>query len=224
MSERKKNWIFFTIILLLFLFLDIAIAILYMFFINSNKLTFVETMVITFLKYISLFIIFFTIYKDYLKEKWIDFKKHFAKYFEISFKYWFVGFIIMITSNMIINRFISGLGENEAGIQELITEAPIIAFILTTICAPFIEEMVFRKSLQNCFKNKVYFMITSGLLFGLIHVIGSANIYEYLLIIPYGALGFMFAKTINETDNIYCTIMMHLLHNGILTLIAIIGL
>ena len=64
-------------------------------------------------------------------------------------------------------------------------------------------------------------MITSGLLFGLVHVIGADNPLEYLLIIPYGALGMMFAKTINETDNVYSTILLHMLHNGCLTLLAI---
>ena len=63
-------------------------------------------------------------------------------------------------------------------------------------------------------------MITSGLLFGLVHVMGANNYFEYLLIVPYGALGFMFAKTITETDNIYSTILLHMLHNGALTILA----
>ena len=67
-------------------------------------------------------------------------------------------------------------------------------------------------------------MILSGFIFGIIHTSISSNILELLLVIPYGALGFMFAKTINETDNIYATILMHMLHNGVLTLIAIWGL
>ena len=129
----------------------------------------------------------------------------------------------MIISNLIINYFVSGLGQNEANVQTLIEKMPIVAFIITTLLAPFIEEMVFRKSLQDCFNNKTLYLIISGILFGLVHVMGSGNIYEYLLIIPYGALGFMFAKTINETDNIYSTILLHMLHNGTLTILLIIG-
>ena len=35
-------------------------------------------------------------------------------------------------------------------------------------------------------------------------------------------LGFFFAKTLNKTDNIFCTIMMHMMHNGILTILAMV--
>ena len=161
-------------------------------------------------------------YHSYLKEKWFDFKNNIKKYFEISFKNWFLGFIIMIVSNTIINYFFPGLGKNENSVQLLISKIPLIAFLLTTFFAPFVEEMIFRKYLQDAVNNKIIYMITSGLLFGLIHVMGGDTPLEYLLIIPYGALGFMFAKTINETDNIYNTILMHMLHNGVLTLLAIL--
>ena len=129
----------------------------------------------------------------------------------------------MLVSNLAINYFVPGLGENESAVQVLIKVIPITAFILTTILAPFIEEMVFRKTLKDCVYNKWIYMTISGVIFGLIHTSISTNILEVLLVIPYGALGFMFAKTVNETDNIYPAIMMHMLHNGVLTIIAIVG-
>ena len=48
----------------------------------------------------------------------------------------------MIISNIIINIFINGLGENQASVNELVNELPIIALFLTTIFAPFIEEII----------------------------------------------------------------------------------
>ena len=128
----------------------------------------------------------------------------------------------MYASNIILSFFIQGSGENEEAVQLLIKNAPYIAFIMTTLFAPFIEEMIFRKSLQDCFHNKKIYMIISGLIFGLIHVAGAENVLEYFLIIPYGALGFMFAKTLNETDNVYSTIVMHMLHNGVLTILSMV--
>lgn len=216
-----KNWIIFISILLCFLLFDGILGIIY-YYCGGDiyNLTTLETIYFTLIKYAVLILIFILLYGKYLKEKWYDFKKNIKKYFEISFRNWLVGFIIMVISNIIISVFISGLGENEASVQNLIKEMPIVAFFITTILAPFIEEMVFRKSLQDCFNNKTLYMITSGLLFGLVHVLGANNVYEYLLIIPYGAIGFMFAKTINETDNIYSTILLHLLHNGVLTILA----
>ncbi len=191
---------------------------------DLNNLTLLDKIIILFSKYIVLIIIFIARDHKYLKEKWFDFIHKFKDYFEISFKNWFTGFLIMLASNYVINYFIKGIGQNESAVQDLIEKMPIIAIILTTILAPFIEEMVFRKYLQKCVDSKVLYMILSGLIFGFIHTSISTNISEIFLIIPYGALGFMFAKTINETDNIYTTIMMHMFHNGALTLIAIWGL
>ena len=222
---KIKDWIIFLGILFLFLYLDYFIVALY--YMSGNdlyNLTLFDKIVIIFSKYILLIILFLIKDFKYLKEKWLDFIKNFKKYMKISFKNWFAGFIIMIISNIIISYFIRNIGQNEQSVQELITKVPIIAFILTTICAPIIEEMVFRKYLQNCVNDKLLYMILSGFIFGIVHTSFETNILELLLIIPYGALGFMFAKTVNETDNIYPTIMMHMIHNGVLTLLAIWGI
>ena len=128
----------------------------------------------------------------------------------------------MIASNIVINSFFKGLGQNEDAVQSIIQNTPYYAILMTTFFAPFIEEIIFRKSLQDCFRNKTLFMIISGLLFGYVHVMTATNPWEYLLIIPYGSLGFMFAKLLNETDNIYCTIMMHMFHNGVLTILSMV--
>jgi membrane protease YdiL (CAAX protease family) len=221
---KIKDWLIFLSILFVFLYFDyLIIAAYYTFKGDLNNLTQLDKIIILFSKYILLIIIFLIKDFKYLKEKWLDFIKNFKKYFTISFKNWFMGFIIMIISNIIISHFIQNIGENEATVQELITKLPVIAFMLTTVFAPIVEEMVFRKYLKDCVDHKVLYMILSGLIFGFIHTSISSNILELLLIIPYGALGFMFAKTINETDNIYTTIMMHMFHNGVLTLLAIWG-
>ena len=51
---------------------------------------------------------------------------------------------------------------------------------------------------------------------------GATNPLEYLMIISYGALGYAFGVILNKTDNIYCVIMMHMIHNGILTLLQVL--
>ena len=220
--DKKKAFTFLGI-LLLFLYLDYPIAFIYSIIKPEvlEKATMVDNVIVILIKYLILLIIFLINYHKYLKEKLLDFKKNFFKYLDISFKNWFIGFIIMIISNMIINSLFSGLGKNEQGIQTIIREVPTLAFLLTTIGAPFIEEMVFRKYLQDSINNKTLYILLSGFIFGFIHVFGFSNPLEYLLIIPYGAIGCMFAKTINETDNIYSTIIMHMLHNGVLTYLTI---
>lgn len=222
---KIKEWIIFLGMLFLFLYLDYFIVALY-YTAGSDlyNLSFFNKLVIMFSKYVFLIILFLIKDFAYLKEKWFDFTKNFKKYMKISLKNWFAGFIIMIISNIIISYFVHNVGQNEQSVQELIKKLPIVALILTTICAPIVEEMIFRKYLQNCVNKKWLYMILSGCIFGIIHTSIETNILELLLIIPYGALGFMFAKTVSETDNIYPTIMVHMLHNLFLTLIAIWGI
>jgi len=220
---KVKKWAIFLGILFLFLYLDLFFLIgLYYIDSNLEEITLTMSLIAIFFKYFILIIIFMLMYHKYLKEKLMDFFHNFKKYVPISFRYWFIGFLIMIISNMIINTLFPGLGQNEQQVQSLIGKVPIIAFILTTFFAPFIEEMIFRKYLQDAINSKLIYMIASGLIFGFVHVMGYNNPLEYLLIIPYGALGYMFAKIINDTDNIYCTIMMHMFHNGMLTLLAML--
>lgn len=221
---KTKEWLIFLGIFFIFMYIEYLIVGLYSALgYDIFNLPFYKKIIILLSKYIILIPIYIIKDHKYLKEKWFDFIKNIKKYFEISFKNWFTGFLIMLFSNILINYLAPGLGENESAVQILIQKIPVTAFILTTILAPFTEEMVFRKSLKDCVTNKWVYMILSGLIFGLIHTSISTNTLELLLIIPYGALGFMFAKTVSETNNIYSTIMMHMLHNGILTIIAIIG-
>lgn len=216
---NKKKLAIFLAFLFAFLFFEIIYIIIGIDFENISDNMYALLLV---LKHLILMGIFYLMYHNYLKEKWQDFKLNFKKYAKIAFRDWFLGFLVMIFSNLIISLFFKGLGENENNVQDLISTTPYIAFILTSVLAPIIEEMIFRKSLKDAINNKYLYMFLSGFIFGLVHVIASSNPLEYLLIIPYGALGFTFAKTINETDNIYATIMVHAFHNAVLTLLAVI--
>ena len=107
---KTKKWIIFISLLFFFLFLDSILAIIYYYCGGDiSHLSLLETIYFVLAKYFVLIILFIVFYRKYLKEKWIDFKKNIKKYFEISFRNWLVGFIIMIVSNIIINKFISGL-------------------------------------------------------------------------------------------------------------------
>ena len=217
--KRLNKWLLTLGLMISYLIFEIVYILIG---IDLTNLTFDMYLLLTIIKYSFFMLLLIIIYRKYLKEKWFDFRKNFSKYMKISIKDWYVGILIMLFSNIIINQFIPNLGENEETIQSMITLSPIYALIFTSFFAPFNEEMIYRKSLQNCFNNKYLFMIVSGLIFGFIHVMGSNNPYEYLLIIPYGALGFMFAHTLSKTDNIYCTIIMHMMHNFILTIISMV--
>ena len=64
---------------------------------------------------------------------------------------------------------------------------------------------------------------TITLLFGGMHLLSASSLKELLFIIPYGSLGFFFAKAYYETDNIYTSIIMHIFHNSLSIFFILLG-
>ena len=63
----------------------------------------------------------------------------------------------------------------------------------------------------------------SGLIFGCMHVLGSAEtLTDLLYIIPYGIPGCAFAYILCKTDNIFVSMGFHFLHNGLLVALQFI--
>lgn len=216
---NKNGIINFVIAFGLFLFQSIFILPFIKLGLNINNITIEQNV------YISLFaesivcLILLFLFKDYLEEKWLDFKQNYKEYLKLSFSNWAKGLAIMYISNFILMLIIGDQAANQNTIVSMIKIIPIGTLILTTILAPLTEELIFRKSLKDAIPNEKIFPIISGLLFGFMHVTSSASVLEYLYIIPYGALGYYFAKTLAKTDNIYSTIAIHFFHNFIFSIV-----
>lgn len=135
---------------------------------------------------------------------------------KIAYKNWLIGLAIMYFSNIIILLINKDLATNEAFNRALIEKMPIYAILVMVIIAPITEELIFRLSLKDIVKNKYLYCLISGLIFGLMHLTTAKSLTEILFVIPYGALGFFFAKSLFETDNIYAPIMTHITHNALI--------
>jgi membrane protease YdiL (CAAX protease family) len=137
---------------------------------------------------------------------------------------WGAGLAVMVTVNLIlVFVFHSEGAKNELGLHELIKAYPIAMGIIICLFGPFIEEIVFRKSLRDAFPNDLVFIVMSFLIFGSIHVTSTAtNLIDWLYIIPYGALGAAFAGMYCKTKTIYTSITFHMLHNTILFILILL--
>lgn len=171
---------------------------------------------------LSLFLFYF--YRKDLKEQFKEFKIKYHNIIEEIIKYWGLGLILMMISNILISTFSPvKQAANEVGIREILNSSPVIALISIVIVAPFTEELLFRKSLKDFINNKYLFVIISGFIFGFMHVIGSyKNTYDLLFIIPYGVLGGAFALLYHKTDNIYAPIFAHFFHNTFVVTIILL--
>lgn len=219
MKIKIKEIIKFILIFLLYLlYSDIIIIILTKLGVNIKVLPNNLKIAIMFLINLSLMIMLFIFYSKSIKENLKDLKLNFKSYIKDNFKYYVIGLLIMIISNIIISFFIEGNSTNETLIREYINIMPIYMIFSSCIYAPFTEEMVFRKSLRNCFNNKVLYILLSGLIFGSMHLLSASSIVELVFLIPYSSLGCAFAYMYSKTDNIFVPMSFHMMHNTIIVL------
>ena len=167
------------------------------------------------------------LYRDLLTQKWNDLKKHHKKYFHTYFKYWFLLLGLMMLSNaliMLITNDTSG-ADNQKQVIDMFSNAPIYTYISAVIFAPILEELVFRQSIRMIIpKCNLLFILVSGFVFGGIHVLGASTLTQFLYIMPYSIPGLIFAYVLVKSDNIFNTMGLHFVHNGMLMAMQVIVL
>ncbi len=217
----KNNYKFILTILIYILFQsNFLFSLLYLFGINLSILPNICKKILLYLNDIIYIVIILLLYKKEIKKGIDDLKNNFSNRALLSVKCWALGCILMVMSSVIINYFLSQNAPlNEQIIRTNIKKVPIYMIFSCSIVAPILEEMTFRQSLYGLIKNKWIFIISSGAIFGLLHVIGSYNnILNLLYIIPYGVMGSCFAFLLSKTNNITLPIIIHMIHNTILVM------
>ena len=171
-----------------------------------------------------LMFIFYFIYRKDLKRDWKKFKENIWENMDIGFLAWFIGLFIMFTSNTIITYFLKGgTAGNEQAVQSMIHSLPVLMIINAGLLSPFNEEIAFRKTTKDIFKNMYVFVFLSFIFFGGAHVIGNIHsITDWLFIIPYGSLGAAFAYAYYKTDTIFTSMALHMFHNTVLVFMSIL--
>lgn len=201
---------------------------------NIDILKFSQNMKILymFLSDVGFMIIIFVLYKDTLIDNFKKFIKEYHHNMDISIRYYFIGLIIMMASNILITIFFQGASpNNENAVRELLDKFPLYMIFSVSIQAPFVEELIFRKSIKDIcttYKNnsltKYLFIILSGFIFAALHVVGVATSpLDYLFIIPYLSLGITFAALYEKTNNIFLSMNLHFIHNTISVILLLVA-
>ena len=221
-----RNAFFVILILTGFLLSSaIQIPIVLLLGITKETMTLNTQVALTLVSDLFILVVLVLIYLDDLKKDFLDFKKNYNEYLDTSFKYYFIGIIVMALSNVLIKALTpSNIAGNEESVQAMIKASPYLTLICTGILAPFVEELVFRKSFRDAFNSKILFVIVSSLIFGGLHVVLSfEHTYELLYLIPYCSLAVAFGYSYVKTDNIFTTISLHAIHNTVITVISIVS-
>jgi len=210
------------IILLMLTFTSIFFSIL-----NIDPTNIIEKKYIFYLTLsnITLLGIYFLIYRETIIKDFKNYIKDLENNFTTGIKYWLIGFIIMVVSNLIITFILNkGLAGNEEEVRAYIDSFPLFMIFNTVIYAPLTEELTFRKSIKDAINNKWTYMLISGLIFGGLHIISYITSWTDLIyLIPYSSLGIAFALLYHKTDNIFSTITMHAMHNLLAVIVYLLG-
>lgn len=213
-------WKYFKVIFIFLFYLlynSLIVFILKKYGINITQLSVNEKIFINIGIYISLMLILYLIYRKDINKNIKDYIKNFKDYFKFGFKYWIIGLVIMILSNIVISYYYPGNSNNENLIFNYTMAYPLFMVFSSIIFAPFVEEIIFRKSLKELFTNDIIYIIVCGLVFGLAHTLAGTSTTELFYVIPYGAVGCMFAYIYSKTDNIFVSMTFHTIHNAIIT-------
>ncbi len=218
MNKLKNTLLNITIFISYFIFIYVPYIVVIMFDIKDN---FNRSICLTI---VSLFYLLFLLY-IYRKELKNDISKFNIKLLTKYIPIYIIGILLMGISNHIISNITNmNISTNEENVRELIKMIPIYMCFSVIIYSPFVEEVIFRKSLKNIFKNKYLFIILSGIIFGIVHMsFNDFNINEFLMIIPYMIMGFDFAYIYEKSNCIFTTMALHSIHNFILLIIQFIG-
>ena len=182
--------------------------------------------------YLCTFLVILLIVHKDIFNQFKEFIKNRKTILNKGFTYWVYGVIVMIISNLIVTSIIGNIAVNEQATRETIMSSPLYAIPTIIIIGPFLEELVFRFCFRKSFNKKIPYALFCAFVFGLLHVMTAFDSFtlsnilshasEFLFIIPYGSLGFFFAKAYYETDNIFSSVIPHILHNGISVLLILL--
>lgn len=211
--------------ILFFVFNNFVSLLLKALHIDISSLPSIVRQIVSILISLIIPILMFIVYRKDLIKDFKKIKDNYRTYIEVTVLAYTIGMILMAISNLIIQLgFKVGIAANEQGVRDLLGTLPIYMTVSACLIGPFEEEMLFRKIFRDIFDNKFLFITLSGLIFGLLHVVGvSNNLMEMIYFVPYGILGGTFAYIYTKTDNIWIPILVHIIHNTLLVSIQLIA-
>ena len=143
------------------------------------------------------------------------FKSYFKEYFVLILKTWGKALVLIMITTIIIQIITNTTqANNQIALQNSFNSNPVFIAILAMFYAPIAEELMFRGVFRKFIKNKKLFVIVSGVVFGLMHVIDdSKTLAEFSYVFVYSILGIYLAGIYARTNNLCTNIFMHFMQN-----------
>ena len=162
----------------------------------------------------------FFMFTRYFKEAWQYFKELSGKTkLKIALAGYGIIYLISFITNLIIQLIDFGSqSANQMNVETIMAAAPLPMIIAVVVFAPIIEELVFRGIIFRSLRkfNVPLAIIVSGFLFGFIHVssaVFAGDFSQLLQVLPYMAMGIVFAYSYEKSKSISVPIYLHMINN-----------
>ena len=160
MNKKINNFMLFIGLFFMdLLYSSLVVALLQIAGINIMKMSLSMKYMSLILIDISFMLILYFIYRKDINNEFRSYFRSFKKYFTFGFKFWLLGLVLMIVSNLIIQHVYPVGASNEEAVQESLKMFPVYTVFASCIFAPFVEEVIFRKCLGKVFNNDILFIV-----------------------------------------------------------------
>ena len=178
---------------------------------NSNLLS----VLVRFIIDVGVIALFIYLFKDDFKEYNKGLAKNPKKVIGVGLLFALFAFIAMPICNIILHVLnVSASDTNNDTINTLYGVIPLYMMFQTLIYSPIVEGITFRKVFKDAISNKWLFIIISGFVFGLYHIIyNMTSLSQILLMLPYFVVGMLYAGAYSKTDNIYSAFIATFVYN-----------
>ena len=178
---------------------------------NSNLLS----VLVRFIIDVGVIALFIYLFKDDFKEYNKGLVKNPKKVIGVGLLFSLFAFIAMPICNIILHVLnVSASDTNNDTINTLYGVIPLYMMFQTLIYSPIVEGITFRKVFKDAINNKWLFIIISGFVFGLYHIIyNMTSLSQILLMLPYFVVGMLYAGAYSKTDNIYSAFIATFVYN-----------
>lgn len=178
---------------------------------NSNLLS----VLVRFIIDVGVIALFIYLFKDDFKEYNKGLVKNPKKVIGVGLLFALFAFIAMPICNIILHVLnVSASDTNNDTINTLYGVIPLYMMFQTLIYSPIVEGITFRKVFKDAINNKWLFIIISGFVFGLYHIIyNMTSLSQILLMLPYFVVGMLYAGAYSKTYNIYSAFIATFVYN-----------
>lgn len=132
--------------------------------------------------------------------------------------------IIAIIINQVLDSVTSNIIEDTKTTAQLLVEKGfLLSFFLPVIVAPIVEELSFRAGIKRILVDNggwrpSAYVLFSSFLFGIMHL--GAGVMGLAHVALTFSMGVIYSTVYLKTNNIYATILSHMLYNGVIMILT----